>query len=163
MALARLSDSSLTRLDGDLALHRAVGVALDDDPRGAELAGELGDLFEHVLDVRVVQLLDRLAVRPSRLTFLNRSQLLGKKCMTTVLVRISSPSARTACSSLGATWVPYSSFCDAYFASLPSFWMIEKSITWSNGTGRWRDRADPAIEQVRPAARSARSSSGCSG
>ena len=46
--------------------------------------------------------------------------------------------------------MPYSTFCEAYLESLPSFWMTEKSITWSNGIGRWRDRADPAVEQVRP-------------
>ena len=33
MALARLSDSSLTGLDGHLAPHRRVGVPFDDDPR----------------------------------------------------------------------------------------------------------------------------------
>ena len=49
MALARFSDSSLTRLGRHLALHRAVGVPFDDDPRGAELAGQLGDLLQHVL------------------------------------------------------------------------------------------------------------------
>ena len=27
----------------------------------------------------------------------------------------------------------YSFFCVAYFGSEPSFWMMEKSMTWSNG------------------------------
>ena len=41
--------------------------------------------------------------------------------MTTVLVRISSDSARISPTVFGASWTWYSSFCDAYFASLPSF------------------------------------------
>ena len=39
-------------LDRHLALHRAVGMAFDDDPRAAELTGQLRDLFQNVLDVR---------------------------------------------------------------------------------------------------------------
>ena len=67
--------------------------------------------------------------------FFRRSALLGKKLTTIVFVRISSFSARMAESDLGASVRAYSSFYSAYFASPPSFWMIEKSITWSKGTG----------------------------
>ena len=68
-------------------------MALDDDARGAELAGELADLLE---DER--RRSDRRAPRrpcrpPSRVIFLSRSQEFGKKWITTVLVRISSVSA----------------------------------------------------------------------
>lgn len=66
--------------------------------------------------------------------FLRRSVLLGKKWITTVLVRISWFSARIADSDLGAKVRAYSSFDSAYFGSCPSFWMTEKSITWSKGT-----------------------------
>src|ERR1043166_2114610 len=43
--------------------HGGVGVALDDDPRRAELAGEFSRLLDHEGGVRIVELLDRLAVR----------------------------------------------------------------------------------------------------
>ncbi|NBV53871.1 MAG: hypothetical protein EBR83_10210, partial [Verrucomicrobia bacterium] len=64
-----------------------------------------------------------------------RSQLFGKKWMTTVLVRISSFSARICESVFGGRARAYSSFVSPYFGSAPSFWITEKSITWSNGTG----------------------------
>ena len=47
-----------------LPLHRRVGVPLDDDARRAVLAGELADLLDDEADVRIVELLDVLAVRP---------------------------------------------------------------------------------------------------
>ena len=46
-----------------LALHRAVGVPFDDDARRAVLAGELADFLDDEADVRIVELLDVLAVR----------------------------------------------------------------------------------------------------
>src|SRR6185436_19212439 len=61
------------------------------------------------------------------------SHELGKKWITTVFVRISSFSPDTVPALAGANWTSYSFFCDAYFGSAASFWMIEKSITWSNG------------------------------
>ena len=67
----------LDQLDGNLAFHRSVGMAFDDDSRAAELSGELGDLFEHVLDIRVVALLDRFPVDRLRVTVFIGSQLLG--------------------------------------------------------------------------------------
>ena len=65
-----------------------------------------------------------------------------------MLVRISYPRHATL-TSLGVTFDSYSTFCDAYFSSLPSFWMTEKSITWSNGHRSVTDRPDPAIEMIR--------------
>ena len=65
--------------------------------------------------------------------FLVRSQEFGKKWMTTVFVRISVLSPWIDPAADGANWMSYSFFCEAYFYSLASFWMIEKSITWSNG------------------------------
>ena len=55
---ARFSDSSCTRLFGTCASHRAVGVPLDHDPRGAVLAGQLADFLDDEADVRIVELLD---------------------------------------------------------------------------------------------------------
>ena len=49
------------------------------------------------------------------------SKLFGKKWITTVLVRISSPSARTDATSLGATLDSYSTFDVEYFSSWASF------------------------------------------
>ncbi|MFQ5506188.1 MAG: hypothetical protein ACE5F1_15570, partial [Planctomycetota bacterium] len=50
-----------------------------------------------------------------------RSQLLGKKWMTTVLVRISSLSAWSELAELGANLNWYSTFWSAYFGSLASW------------------------------------------
>ena len=67
------------------------------------------------------------------MTFLFRSHEFGKKWITTVFVRISSFSPWTVPALAGANWMSYSFFWLAYFGSAPSFWMTEKSITWSNG------------------------------
>ena len=61
-AFARFSDSSCTRLFGTCASHRAVGVPFDHDPRRAVLAGQLADFLDDEADVRIVELLDVLAV-----------------------------------------------------------------------------------------------------
>ena len=46
----------------DLPLHRAVGVPLDHDARGAVLTGEPSDLVDDEIDVRVIQFFTILAV-----------------------------------------------------------------------------------------------------
>ena len=132
-ALARFSRQLLDQALGNLALHRAVGVPLDDDPRGAELAGELADFFDDEADVGVVELFDFLAVVPVARDLLVEIPRFGKKWMTTVLVRISSFSPWIDPAVAGANLMSYSFFCEEYFGSRRSFWMIEKSITWSNG------------------------------
>ena len=51
---------------GHGAAHRSVGVPLDDDARRAELPGELADLLDDEADVRIVELLQFLALRVAR-------------------------------------------------------------------------------------------------
>ena len=77
-------------------------MALDNHAAGAELAHQLGHAFQHVIDVRIVKpLVDLLAVDLT-MRFLCRSQSLGEKWITTVLVRISGDSARILPTVLGA-------------------------------------------------------------
>ena len=53
--------------------------------------------------------------------------------MTTVLVRISFFSPWIDPAVAGTNLMSYSFFCEEYFGSAASFWMMVKSITWSNG------------------------------
>ena len=122
-------------------------MAFDDDPGGAELTGELGDLFQYIFDVGVVSFLDRLPVnRPGHV--IERVPAIGKEMDHDRVGENLVAFARTVCRSLTGTFVSYSTLDEAYFSSWPSFWMIEKSMTWSNLQWAMTDRADAAIEQI---------------
>ena len=126
--LARLSDSSWTTLFGTLPLIDPSVVPFDDDARRAVLAGQLADFLDDEADVRVVQLLDVLAVHRPR-DLLVEVPGVGEEVDHDRLGEdlVLSPWIDPAL--VGANWTSYSFFWLAYFASLPSFWITEKSIT----------------------------------
>ena len=88
-AAARFCESSLTNGSGVLPLHRSIGVALDHNARRTELPSQFRDFFQDVVHVRIVKPLN-VFVALFFGDFFGRSKLLGKKWITTVLVRISS-------------------------------------------------------------------------